>query len=132
MKKLDFILLIDDDDEDNYFHQLVIEESSSVNSIKIIESGFEALAYIKNAGKRPDLIFLDANMPKMNGWEFVEKYKKLDIEQKSEAIIIMLTTSLNPADKERAKNIPEIKGFETKPLTAEAFDKILWQYFKIN
>jgi len=76
----------------------------------------------------PDIIFLDANMPKMNGWEFVEEYKKI-ASGKQKPVIIMLTTSLSPIDKERAAKVPEISGFETKPLSDQSFEKILTTYF---
>jgi CheY-like chemotaxis protein len=125
--KLNCVLLVDDDDEDNYFHQLVLEESFSVDKIKIVENGLKALDFIRSAPSSPELIFLDANMPRMTGWEFIEEYKKL--ERKLHSVIIMLTTSLNPLDKQRAMRVPEISGFETKPLTPEAFDQILKRHF---
>jgi len=70
----------------------------------------------------------------MNGWEFLDEYKKLDASQKAEVVIIMLTTSLNPADKERAEKITEIRGFQTKPLTHEMLVEIVDRHFsgKIN
>jgi CheY-like chemotaxis protein len=65
----------------------------------------------------------------MNGWDFLEKYKKLNVKQKAQIIIIMLTTSLNPADKKKSEKIPEISSFETKPLTHEKLIKILELHF---
>ncbi len=127
--KVDCVLLIDDDEDDNYFHRLVLEESASVERIIIAESSIEALEYIRSGKINPDIIFLDVNMPKMNGWEFVEEYEKINSHQKQNPVILMLTTSPNPVDKERAKNVPEINGFETKPLTAESFNRILSKYF---
>jgi CheY-like chemotaxis protein len=127
MKKLDCILFIDDDEDDNFFHQVVVKEMDGAHHIQIAESGFEALDFIKNRAKIPDLIFLDINMPKMNGWEFLEEYRKL--QRDHETIIIMLTTSLNPMDKERSEKIPEIKGFKTKPLDAEMLKEIMRQHF---
>jgi len=127
--KIGCVLLIDDDEDDNYFHRLVLEESSSVENIIIAESSIEALEYIRSEKINPDIIFLDVNMPKMNGWEFIEEYEKIKTHETLNPVILMLTTSPNRMDKERAKNVPEIKGFETKPLTAESFNKILTKYF---
>ena len=76
-----------------------------------------------------DLIFLDINMPSMDGWEFLEKYKELKKENSAQIIIIMLTTSLNPDDVLRAYQMPEISGFENKPLTTEKIDRIVKKYF---
>jgi CheY-like chemotaxis protein len=123
------VLLIDDDIDDNYFHHLILQESTLVSDIKITENGFQALDYLRSIEKFPDLIFLDANMPKMNGWEFIEEYRRLSNEVNLSSIIIMLTTSLNPLDKKRALSTPGLNGFETKPLTPEMLAMVMHKYF---
>lgn len=70
-------------------------------------------------------MFLDINMPLMNGWEFLEAYKKIDEKQKSEIIIIMLTTSLNPSEQEKSKTFDEVTDFHKKPLTESTLSKVL-------
>src|SRR5438105_4751671 len=115
MRKLSCILLIDDDDDDNFFHQIVAREADITDHVQVAENAFEALEYIKTGKPAPDLIFLDINMPKMNGWEFVDEYRKLNRIQNP--VIIMLSTSLNPSDIEKSREIPEIKEFKTKPLS---------------
>ncbi|HXB43745.1 MAG TPA: response regulator [Puia sp.] len=128
--KLDYVLLIDDDEDDNYYHQLILNESFSIGTIKVAENCFEALCILANGNLVPDIIFLDANMPKMNGWEFIEKYENLYAGKRlKDPVIIMLSTSLSPKDKERASHIPLINGYETKPLTKEMFERIIKQYF---
>lgn len=130
-KKLDCILLVDDDPDDNFFHQIIINEMNIVHTIEIAKNGIEALAYLKKEDQKPpDIIFLDLNMPKMNGWEFLEHYKNLDTSQKPKVLIIILTTSANPEHIEKAKEIQDVTGFETKPLTKEMLSKILKQYFQ--
>ena len=129
-QKLNCILLVDDNDADNFFHKLVISELHVVDNIQVAETGLEAINYLKKENAIiPQLIFLDINMPRMNGWEFLEEYKDLAPEQKAEIVIIMLTTSVNPEDKEHAEKIKEVNGFETKPLTTEKLNGILAQYF---
>jgi CheY-like chemotaxis protein len=68
-------------------------------------------------------------MPAMNGWEFLAKYDELDPSHKGNVITVMLTTSLNPDDRLRAIENPDISKFETKPLTAEKLERILQEYF---
>lgn len=129
-KKLKSILLIDDDEPTNFFSSLLLEDADCAENIQIAESGQRALKLLNSdVNPSPDLIFLDINMPAMDGWEFLERYKQLPIEHQGKIVIIMLTTSLNPDDREKASKIKEISGFETKPLTPELIDKVLSKYF---
>lgn len=128
--KLNCILLIDDNTADNRYHQIIIEEMNICNNIQIVQNGLEALDYLKNENHMsPELIFLDINMPKMNGWEFLKAYENLDAKQKAKITIVMLTTSGNPEDKKRAEAISEISGFIVKPLTEEDINEILELHF---
>jgi len=127
-------MLVDDNSDDNFFHERVIQKNSAAEIIVAKQTGVDALEYLKskkdNEHIHPDLIFLDINMPGMNGWEFLDEYNKLDEESKSKAIIIMLTTSENPDDKMKAKTMNVASEFRTKPLTAEMLKEITDTYFK--
>ncbi|WP_428742058.1 response regulator [Tenacibaculum sp.] len=129
MKKLHTILLIDDDPATNFLHKLLIEKEDCTENIVCKQSAEEALIYLESKIEgqypHPEIIFLDINMPKMNGWEFLEEYKKFDKEQQAKKIIIMLTTSLDPHDREKAKSISQINEFQSKPLTSEKLKEIL-------
>lgn len=61
----------------------------------------------------------------MNGWEFLEEYHKLNDENKSKAVIMMLSTSINPDDVNKAQQIDELKGYSSKPLTTKKLNEIL-------
>jgi len=65
----------------------------------------------------------------MDGWEFLEHYKKLPSNQKANIVMVMLTTSLNPDDEKSARQNVEISGFENKPLQPGVIEKILEQFF---
>ena len=133
-KNLKCIMLVDDNHDDNFFHEREIKKINLTNIVKTKNSGIEALEYLKsknnNKDPHPDLIFLDINMPGMNGWEFLQEYNKLDKELQSHAIIIMLTTSQNPDDEARAKTWPFVSDYVTKPLTKEIMQDIVNKYFK--
>jgi CheY-like chemotaxis protein len=128
--QLDCVLLIDDDEPTNFLNKMTLEQAGCTRQIRIAQSGQEALDYLQHAGARPDLIFLDINMPAMDGWEFLEKYRSLPSVRKADIILIMLTTSLNPDDEKRTRAIPEVAGFENKPLSEEQLDNVLKKYFR--
>ncbi len=127
--KLNCILLIDDDEATNFLHKIVIEETGCAEKTVAVQSGEEGLNFLnrKENGEfpQPDLILLDINMPGMNGWEFMEEYKKLDVAQKGKFILVMLTSSPNPDDRLKAESIDLIDDFKCKPLTEEMITEIL-------
>jgi CheY-like chemotaxis protein len=136
--KINCILLIDDDEPTNFLSQMIIEEADCATEIQIANNGSQAIDYLTSLGTstsgqntypRPDLIFLDINMPAMNGWEFLQKYNSLEKEHKGNIVIIMLTTSLNPDDRLRSKDFPDVSGFENKPLTRAKLEALLKKHF---
>ena len=137
-EKINCILVIDDDEPTNFFTQILLEETGAVEHIVIQQSGQEALDYLQSAHEKgndpstpyPDLVFLDINMPAMNGWEFLELFKAA--AKPFHPMVIMLTTSLFPKDLEKAIGIPEINGFENKPLSIEKLQRIFLERFNIR
>lgn len=127
------ILLVDDDPDDNFLHQLIIEESGFCDLIRIADSAHQALDYLKKTDApqyvRPDLLVLDINMPGMNGFEFLEEYDQLDTSLKSNVVVLMLTTSLNPGDTQRAHLWENVKAYHAKPLTKKMIQELVDQYF---
>jgi CheY-like chemotaxis protein len=129
-KKLLSVLLIDDDEEDNYFHQIIIGEMNITAYIKVTLSGFEALDFLKNEKNlKPDLLLLDINMPKMNGWEFLEQHDKLKKEQKAKLIVVMQSKIKGCEDDEQAALFSRNIDFICKPLTEKSLLEILEGHF---
>lgn len=126
-------MFVDDDEDDNYFHKIVIEKLNIVTQVAIVVNGFEALDFLKNQNQpKPDLIFLDINMPKMTGWQFLEEHSKLSEAQKAKVIIVMLSATKDQDDIKRVAKFAETIDFNYKPLTEKALIKILEQYFPEN
>ena len=123
-------MLVDDNDDDNFFHEREIKKTQPAPVIVTKDSGMKALEYLKsNEEPHSDLIFLDINMPGMNGWEFLKEYNQLDKALQSRAIIIMLTTSDNPDHVAKANTFSFVSDYITKPLTKEIMDDINKKYF---
>ena len=133
-RKLNCILLIDDDEATNFLHKIVIRNAKCAEKVVSVQSGKAALEYLcskeDDEHPQPDLIFLDINMPVMNGWEFLERYKKLPENQKGKIMVVMLTSSLNPDDEVRSREYGEINKFLGKPLTKEMLVEVLELNFK--
>ncbi|WP_194768655.1 response regulator [Tamlana sp. I1] len=129
MESVRSTLLIDDDKFTSFYNEKIVKKHNKFGEIISVNSGKEALEYLELAiqGKalKPDVIFLDINMPAMNGWEFIEAYRKLDLEFTSSINIIMLTTSSNPKDKERSLALEEISNYINKPLSLPILDDII-------
>ncbi|RYF73925.1 MAG: response regulator [Cytophagaceae bacterium] len=132
-KHLQCIMLVDDDPDDNYIHELVIADWGKCDAVRVAENGIEALSYLANTTHpdyiRPEVILLDINMPGMNGFEFLEEYHRLADNLKSNVVVMMLTTSLNPSDENRAEQFNEVTGYKNKPLTKAMLDDVLVVHF---
>ena len=134
MSKLKTILLIDDDEATNFMNKRILRKLQIAEQIITKENGQEGLNYLIKADSnnnfpRPELIFLDINMPVMNGWEFLDAYEQLPAEQRGQVIVVMLTTSLNYQDEQLAKEKGLLDGFMSKPLQKEDIIKIVKKYF---
>lgn len=134
MKRLKCIMLIDDNPADNFLHTRSIRQLDCAEQVKVALNGKQALEMLTTPDESgeliaPELLFLDINMPIMNGWEFVEAYKKLPEELRSGALVLMLTTSMNPDDRSRAEDIDVIQNYATKPMHVEALRNLLDVHF---
>jgi len=126
---LSSIMLIDDNKIDNMFHKRVIAKNLSYANVIAKESAEEALEHISaNPNNLPDIIFLDINMPGMNGWEFIEEYKKLDPDKKKSLVIVMLSHAENPDETMKRKTLGIFADFKTKPLDKEMLDEVIELY----
>ncbi|RIW12974.1 response regulator [Algoriphagus lacus] len=130
INKLDCVLLIDDDEATNFYHTVILEDEVSGIHIQAVNSAKEGIEYLLAKGEykecpQPGIIFLDINMPGLNGWDFLMEYNELSKDIHNRSVVVMLSTSLNPDDRERAYSIPVVKEFVNKPLTPEVFWKVV-------
>lgn len=109
------ILIIDDNETDRYVLRRMLEKTIDNANAYEVMNGAEALALLNKSNQvMPDLIFLDINMPVMNGFEFLEAYEQQN--NSTESKIILLTSSTNFEDKKKALSYKSVvKYFEKMP-----------------
>jgi len=121
------ILLVDDDTVCTFVSSKLLEKIGNVN-VRIAANGEDALAlfeqYYAHFNLTPDIILLDLNMPVMDGFEFLEHFAAYNIPNKETIRIIVLTSSQNPDDVHRAKQLG-VNRFLTKPLLEKDLREIL-------
>lgn len=105
------ILLVDDDEDDQLIFTDALAELTSDMQCLIASNGYEALTQLKKEGEAPSVIFLDLNMPVMNGFEFLDMLRCM--HQLKEIPVVVFTTSNDPIDQERSKEYG-VKKFFTK------------------
>lgn len=128
------VMLIDDSEIDNFINQKVIESNYFAEKIYVNTGGVSALEFLKNltingqmASKLlPQVIFVDLNMPLMDGFQFIHQFLKLPEVITQHARLIILTSSFNPDDREKAQALSISKNvtFLNKPLTDEGLASI--------
>ncbi len=125
MKK---IVLIDDDATTNFLNKLIIEKSNLVDEVLTFDSGQDALNFFNSEKNEEDemLVLLDINMPVMNGWQFLDHYETLN--KSSSKKIVILTSSINPTDRQLAEGKKEILEYKSKPLSMDMLSDLVDEY----
>lgn len=128
MPQYNFIMLVDEDEIDNIINQKIIEANNFSENIVVFQQGQEALDYLHdNSGTPatlPDLIFLDINMPVMDGFQFLEEFEKLPESVHQKVKIIMLSSSISPRDIDRAASNRFVIKYLNKPLNSRYLQAI--------
>jgi len=123
------VMVIDDNQIDRYIATRNIQKYRFAEEVIAKESARTALEFLKllseDVEKLPQLIFLDIRMPEIDGFGFLEEYEKLPEEVKTKCVVMMLSTSLNEGDHEKAKNNKYVKRFLNKPLDKEKIELML-------
>ncbi|MFL5730292.1 MAG: response regulator [Cytophagaceae bacterium] len=132
MKKIDLVLLVEDDPITNYINRRLINKAGVAADVQIALNGEDALALIeeriRNNKSCPDLIFLDINMPVMDGFEFLERFRRLDFPNKEKVVIVMLTTSTHIKDMDKLGSFGNSEII-SKPLNLEKLSRVTSKYF---
>ncbi|MBI4945234.1 MAG: response regulator [Bacteroidetes bacterium] len=131
--KVSTVMLIDDNEIDNFINHKMLEGCNFSDRIYVHSSSKSALEFLINiekmgeAGKPlfPKVIFLDLNMPIMDGYQFINEFEKISNPFKDNTKVFVLTSSMNPNDFEKLKKYPRIEKYVNKPLTETLLNSIL-------
>lgn len=130
-KKYRTVMLIDDNEIDNLINQKMIEAASIAENIYTHTGAKSAIEFLRNMEKLdvagevlPDVIFLDIDMPLMDGFQFLDEFEKLSEVTKKKCRIVMLTSSINPQDFSRSKKYDNVKLYLNKPLSHDSIQKL--------
>ncbi|MBS1494666.1 MAG: response regulator [Bacteroidetes bacterium] len=129
MKNLQNVIIVDDDPSNNLLCKTIIKRvypDAEIKSFLKAEDGLVFIAenYSDAAAVNPSNIFLDINMPLMNGWEFLDEFEKFPDFIKTQFTIYMLSSSIDDSDKERAAANELVTGFISKPLSREIISRL--------
>ncbi|MBC5775523.1 response regulator [Pontibacter sp. KCTC 32443] len=138
MKKLSGILLIDDDETTNFLNERLLDRMQITEHVHTFINGKQAFDYLYNVSNnnydpgsseyfKPEMIFLDINMPVMDGFEMLDLYERLNQDFREGIVMVVLTTSTHPQDTDIVNKYSA--EYITKPLTADKMDKLLQKYF---
>lgn len=127
-KVIDLVMLVDDNDTDNFISKRIIEITKFSKRVEVKSSGKSALDYLKenqnNIAELPNIIFLDINMPIVDGFVFLYEFEKFNELVKNKCKVIILSSSDNKRDIDKIVNNNHVIKFITKPLTEIALEEI--------
>jgi CheY-like chemotaxis protein len=123
------VLLVDDDEINNFISIKLIKKALINTDIMACLNGkfaIDQLAEIqrKDPSKLPDYILLDINMPIMNGWEFLDEYKRINLDPLGKSKIYIISSSVFSNDINKARSYPLVKDFVSKPLNVEKIKEL--------
>ena len=127
-RTMELVMLVDDNDTDNFISKRIIEITKFAKRVEVKSSGKSALDYLKenqnNVENLPNIIFLDINMPIVDGFVFLYEFEKFNEIVRNKCKVIILSSSDNKRDIDKIVNNNHVIKFITKPLTEVALDEI--------
>lgn len=122
------VLLVDDDAIYIFGLSRLIALKQIADEVVSKKNGAEAIEFlqtqISNKDFLPDVIFLDLNMPIMDGWEFLDEFIKMDTEKTKSIKIFVISSSIAQSDMQRVKQYPVVKEYLIKPVSLEKLTEI--------
>lgn len=129
LSQIPVVCIIDDDVIYQYTITKTLQSKHLADKIISFSDGEKAIHFfsenIRQSDKLPDIIFLDINMPVMDGWQFIDEYSKLKSQLEKKITVFMVSSSVDERDINRAKLIPEISEYMIKPIDSSQLQRVI-------
>ncbi len=132
MNKIESICVIDDDPICVFGIKKTLKKANYYNKVLIFENGLEAIRgleeYLIQGKLLPNIIFLDLNMPIMDGWDFLNDFVKIPNYNRDFVNIYIISSSVDPADLKKVEEFSVINNYLIKPITLEKIETVIQEY----
>lgn len=130
--KTQHILLVDDEDDCNFVTKLVLKKAGHTGRLTCFTSADEALEYLRRDDERPDIMFVDINMPKVNGFELLATCEAEGLLPNGCTSVVMFSSSNRPSDLEKALSFRSVIGYVEKALSVESFERVTSDHLRLR
>lgn len=122
---IDHILLVDDEEDCNFVTKLVLKKAGYSGKLTCYTSAVDALAHMRSGKDLPNIMFVDINMPAVNGFEFLSTCEAEGLLPNELTSVVMFSSSNRPSDLERALSFRSVIGYVEKALSQDSFEGVL-------
>lgn len=119
------ILLVDDEDDCNFVTKLVLKKAGYSGKLTCYTAPEEAIDHLRRGEDLPDLMFVDINMPRMNGFELIIQCESEGLLPSDLTTVFMFSSSNRPVDQEKALSLASVSGYVEKALSVDSFEQVL-------
>ncbi len=129
-KQKPIVCVIDDDNIYQYTARIILESTGLIGKILSFYDGRQALTHLQNHSvsdheSLPDVIFLDINMPEMDGWQFLDEYKNLQPQLPKPITLYMVSSSVNSSDMQRSRLYDTVTDYLVKPVNRNTYQQLM-------
>ncbi|MEZ4756627.1 MAG: response regulator [Flavobacteriales bacterium] len=119
------ILLVDDEDDCNFVTRLVLKKAGYAGKLTCYTAPEDAIEHLRRGEDLPDLMFVDINMPRINGFELIVQCEQEGLLPNDLTTVFMFSSSNRPMDQEKALSLASVRGYVEKALSVDSFERVL-------
>jgi len=125
LDRIRHIIVVDDEDDCHFVTKLVLRKAGYTGQLTLFTEAATALDHLRQGGDPPDLLFVDINMPVMNGFDLIAACEQEGLLPNGTSTVVMLSSSNRPMDMQTARNFRSVNGYVEKSLTVAALERVV-------